>query len=129
MEVEVKIRLLTREAHDKLVSLLERETANCTKEQSNFFIDTPASHTSISLESQKRVFRIRKTITLRNKKRADEPEDGERGVKEEWRLTIKGNATLADGISRVEEEEECIDPHIAYAIIQDPSRIFELAPK
>ncbi|KAF2583567.1 hypothetical protein F2Q68_00003581 [Brassica cretica] len=88
MEVEVKLRLLTAAAHLRLTTLLSPFHLK-TLHQRNLFFDTPQNDLSL----RRAVLRLR---FLQN--------TSQRCV-----LSLKAKPTLANGISRVEEDEEEID--------------------
>ncbi|KAJ3091311.1 hypothetical protein HK102_001004 [Quaeritorhiza haematococci] len=149
MEVEIKIRLPTPEAHIAVLevfsSLSETSpTANAdhlavhlgTHLQENYFFDTdpsddgikkgidrPESSKQVSiLESRRIVFRLRRTRVV--------PRGGTNEESEvKWNATLKGNAVLADGVSRVEEMESLVSADIAERIVRDPTALWELARK
>ncbi|GFP82166.1 triphosphate tunel metalloenzyme 3 [Phtheirospermum japonicum] len=89
MEVEVKLRLPNKPSHHKLLSLLSPFHA-ATHHQHNTFFDGSASE----LSSQRAVLRLRF-------------HDGTHSPK--CFVTLKAKAVLANGVSRVEEDEEEVD--------------------
>jgi len=100
----VKLRLLTREDHKKAKDLFGTNYVK-TYDQENFFFDGSQKE----LSSNYQIMRIR----FFNKT--------EKAV-----LTVKGRASLSDGIGRAVEEEEAMDVVQARQCIEDPSRIVEL---
>ncbi|KAI8048876.1 hypothetical protein BDF22DRAFT_736053 [Syncephalis plumigaleata] len=111
MEVEIKIRLPGREDYDKLVSILEK-TLVSTEYQENHFFDGPNSE----LREKRNVLRTR----LIQEMKKDEIVDKYAVV------TLKGNAQLVDGISRVEEYEDRIGWNDAKAVCVEPARLLQL---
>ncbi|XP_076885447.1 triphosphate tunnel metalloenzyme 3-like isoform X2 [Bidens hawaiensis] len=103
MEVELKLRLPNSHSHKTLVSLLSPFHTKTHNQHNNFF-DGAAGE----LSARRAVLRIR----LYN----DRPIA--RCV-----ISLKANAVLDNGISRVEEDEEEIDPGIGYACVTDPTRL------
>ncbi|KAK4420136.1 Triphosphate tunnel metalloenzyme 3 [Sesamum alatum] len=106
MEVEVKLRLPNKSSHQKLLSLLSTfHTA--THHQHNTFFDGSASE----LSSRRAVLRLR--------------------FHEETHLpkcfvSLKAKAVLANGVSRVEEDEEELDPAIGKACFEDPKKLMDV---
>ncbi|XP_065867322.1 triphosphate tunnel metalloenzyme 3-like [Euphorbia lathyris] len=104
MEVEVKLRLPDSTAHQNLSSLLSPFHTK-TLAQQNFFFDTINSQ----LTSNLAVLRIR----FYN-------QDAH------CVLSLKAKPVLSNGISRVEEQEEPLDPLIGRLIVAEPSRLGSL---
>ncbi|GAV82083.1 CYTH domain-containing protein [Cephalotus follicularis] len=101
MEVEVKLRIPDSKTHTKLKTLLTPFHINTLNQQNHFF-DTPSNHLSSNLA----VLRIR---LLNNNTRSI--------------VSLKSKPVLIDGVSRVEEDEEDIDPSMAINCINDPSML------
>ncbi|CAI0542652.1 unnamed protein product [Linum tenue] len=99
--VEVKLGLPDAAAHSKFKSLIS-EFHIKTVNQQNLFFDTPAA----ALASERAVLRLRFL-------------DGvTRCV-----VSLKARAVLVDGVSRVEEDEEEIDPVLGRACAADPMKL------
>lgn len=105
MEVEVKLRLPDFAAHQSLSSILSPFLQK-THFHHNFLFDGAVSE----LSSRRAVLRIRFY--------GEDPGTAERCV-----LCLKAKAVIADGISRVEEDEEELDPSMGRAIWADPNLI------
>ncbi|XP_061350822.1 triphosphate tunnel metalloenzyme 3 isoform X4 [Gastrolobium bilobum] len=90
MEIEVKLRLANDEAHRHVTTLLAPFHV-ITHRQHNIFFDGAASE----LSARRAVLRLR----FYN--------DDERCV-----VSLKAKAVLVDGVSRVEEDEEDLDPKV-----------------
>ncbi|XVF28165.1 hypothetical protein REPUB_Repub15cG0005400 [Reevesia pubescens] len=101
MEVEVKLRLQDAATHRQLTTILSAFRSK-TLHQQNVFFDT---HTN-TLSSQLSVLRLR---FLNNDTRCI--------------VSLKSKPTLVDGVSRVEEDEEELDPCVARACVEDPARL------
>ncbi|KAA3476851.1 triphosphate tunel metalloenzyme 3-like [Gossypium australe] len=101
MEVEVKLRLQDASAHRQLTSILSSFHSK-TLHQENLFFDTPTN----TLSSQLSVLRLR----FLNK--------DARCI-----VSLKSKPTLVDGVSRVAEDEEELDPCSARACVEDPARL------
>ncbi|KAK6135500.1 hypothetical protein DH2020_010793 [Rehmannia glutinosa] len=106
MEIEVKLRLPNKASHQKLLSLLSPFHIT-THHQHNTFFDGSASE----LSSQRAVLRLR--------------------FHEETHLPkcfvcLKAKAVLANGVSRVEEDEEEVDPAIGKACFEDPQKLMDM---
>ncbi|XP_043721934.1 triphosphate tunnel metalloenzyme 3 isoform X2 [Telopea speciosissima] len=101
MEVEVKLRLPDSASHQKLSDLL-KPFHIITHLQENVFFDGAAAE----LSSKRAVLRIRFYNS------------DSRCV-----VSLKAKAVLVDGISRVEEDEEDIDPSIGRACVAEPWRL------
>ncbi|XP_077237988.1 triphosphate tunnel metalloenzyme 3-like [Tasmannia lanceolata] len=100
MEVEVKLRLPDSAAHQKVSDLLSPFHLK-THLQENIFFDGASSE----LSSKFAILRLRFY-------------DGDSLCV----VSLKAKATLIGGISRVEEDEEPIDPSIARACVSEPLR-------
>ncbi|XP_007013619.2 PREDICTED: triphosphate tunel metalloenzyme 3 [Theobroma cacao] len=101
MEVEVKLRLRDAAAHRQLTTILSPFLSK-TLHQQNLFFDTSTN----TLSSQLSVLRLR---FLNNDARCI--------------VSLKSKPTLVDGVSRVEEDEEELDPCVARAYVEDPVRL------
>ncbi|XP_057769206.1 triphosphate tunnel metalloenzyme 3 [Salvia miltiorrhiza] len=103
MEVEVKLRLPNKAAHQKLLASLS-PFHTTTHHQHNTFYDGTAGE----LSSRRAVLRLRFH---------EEP------VLPKCFVTLKANAVLANGVSRVEEDEEELDYSIGKACSADPQKL------
>ncbi|XP_039057897.1 triphosphate tunnel metalloenzyme 3-like [Hibiscus syriacus] len=101
MEVEVKLRLQDAATHRQLTTILSPFLSK-TLHQQNLFFDTPTN----TLSSQLSVLRLRFL------------DKDARCI-----VSLKSKPTLVDGVSRVEEDEEELDPSIARACVKDPARL------
>ncbi|KAL3824544.1 hypothetical protein ACJIZ3_020573 [Penstemon smallii] len=106
MEVEVKLRLPNKPSHQKLLSLLSPFLVT-THHQRNTFFDGSASE----LSSQRAVLRLRFHDQTHLPKCI---------------VCLKAKAVLANGVSRVEEDEEEVDPNIGKACLEDPMKLMEV---
>ncbi|KAK8695227.1 hypothetical protein V6N13_000395 [Hibiscus sabdariffa] len=104
MEVEVKLLLQDAAAHRQLTTILSPFHSK-TLHQENLFFDTPTN----TLSSQLSVLRLR----FLNK--------DARCI-----VSLKSKPTLVDGVSRVEEDEEELDPRSARACVEDPTRLTKI---
>ncbi|OWM65958.1 triphosphate tunnel metalloenzyme 3-like isoform X2 [Punica granatum] len=101
MEVEVKLRLPDAAAHGRVLSLFgpfRRETLR----QENFFFDGSENE----LSSKRAVLRVR---FYNGQARCV--------------VSLKAKAILIDGISRVEEEEEEMDPMLGRECVAEPEKL------
>ncbi|KAL6969069.1 hypothetical protein U1Q18_028226 [Sarracenia purpurea var. burkii] len=101
MEIEVKLRLPDSAAYQKLLSVLSpfhRQTLR----QYNTFFDGAAAE----LSSRRAVLRLRFY------------DDDSKCV-----VSLKAKAVIVDGVSRVEEDEEELDPLIGRECVADPARL------
>eukprot|EP00158_Paraphelidium_tribonemae_P002067 Partr_v1_DN25087_c2_g1_i1_m50733 putative Adenylate cyclase len=105
MEVEVKLRIASKEDHAKVEQCLKSEPFAVHRQENRFF-DGDAGQ----LGATKSVMRVR-TIN-----------EGFAYI-----LTLKANSILRDGISRVEETEETLPPPLAQALLDDPNCISRMA--
>ncbi|CAH8381651.1 unnamed protein product [Eruca vesicaria subsp. sativa] len=112
MEVEVKLRLLTAAAHPRLTTLLTPFHLK-TLHQRNLFFDTPTN----DLFLRRAVLRL---CFLHNAT----PPPPQRCV-----LSLKEKPTLANGISRVEKDEEEIDAGLAQECVDFSSRLSALGSR
>uniref|UniRef100_A0A2P2NGB1 CYTH domain-containing protein n=1 Tax=Rhizophora mucronata TaxID=61149 RepID=A0A2P2NGB1_RHIMU len=101
MEVEVKLRLRDAAAHSHLKSILSPFHTK-THNQQNLFFDTAAA----TLAAQRAVLRLRFS------------DNDARCV-----LSLKAKPVLVNGVSRVEEDEEEIDPPIGRECARDPPKL------
>ncbi|CAL0307094.1 unnamed protein product [Lupinus luteus] len=101
MEVEVKLRLANAESHRHVTTLLAPFHVT-THRQHNLFFDGANSQ----LSSQRAVLRLR----FYN--------DDERCV-----VSLKGKAVLVNGVSRVEEDEEDLDPKVGRECVAEPGKL------
>ncbi|KAD5961290.1 hypothetical protein E3N88_12763 [Mikania micrantha] len=106
MEVEVKLRLPDSETYKTLISLLSPFHIRTHNQHNNFF-----DGVSGELSTRRAVLRIR----FYN----DQPTT--RCV-----ICLKAKAVLVNGVSRVEEDEEEIDPSIGEECVANPNRFKSL---
>ncbi|CAN0901135.1 Triphosphate tunnel metalloenzyme 3 [Linum grandiflorum] len=100
MEVEVKLSLPDSQSHARFKTLISQSHLK-TVNQHNLFFDTPTS----ALSAKRAVLRLRFL-------------DDTRCV-----VSLKAKAVLVDGVSRVEEDEEEIDPGLGRACADDPTKL------
>ncbi|KAL8492895.1 hypothetical protein ACS0TY_024187 [Phlomoides rotata] len=105
MEIEVKLRLPNKASHQKLTSILSSFHI-ATHHQRNTFFDGAAAE----LSSKRAVLRLRFHDETQLPK---------------CFVTFKANAVLANGVSRVEEDEEEMDPGIGKACLEDPQKLMD----
>ncbi|KAH7546295.1 hypothetical protein FEM48_Zijuj01G0185200 [Ziziphus jujuba var. spinosa] len=101
MEVEVKLRLPDAAAHRRVNDLLSPFRV-ATFRQENLFFDGAAAE----LSSRRAVLRLRFY------------DDDTRCV-----VSLKARAVLVDGISRVEEDEEELEPAVGRACVAEPEKL------
>ena len=101
MEVEVKLRLPDAVAHRRVTDVLAPFHVS-THRHENCFFDGSAGELSAK----------RATLRLRFS------DNNQRCV-----VTLKANAVLVDGVSRVEEDEEELEPSIGRDCAADPGRL------
>jgi len=101
MEVEVKLRLANAEAHRQVTALLSPFHV-ITHHQHNHFFDGAASE----LSSRRATLRFR----FYN--------DNERCV-----VSLKAKGVLVNGVRRVEEDEEDLDPKIGRDCVDEPGKL------
>ncbi|XP_038900512.1 triphosphate tunnel metalloenzyme 3-like [Benincasa hispida] len=101
VEVEIKLRLPDSSSHHKLSHLLSSHHIK-THNQHNIFFDGANAELSSNLA----VLRIRFY------------DDDSHCV-----LSLKAKPTISDGISRIEEEEETLEPSIGRACVEEPNRM------
>lgn len=104
MEVEIKLRLPSAAAHQLLSDALALFHLR-THLQENLFFDTTASDLSSALAALRIRFYDADAKCV---------------------LSLKARAKLVDGISRVEEDEEEIDPSVGRAIVAEPAKMASL---
>ncbi|KAF8118967.1 hypothetical protein N665_0001s0026 [Sinapis alba] len=120
MEVEVKLRLLTAAAHLRLTTLLTPFHLK-TLHQRNLFFDTPKNDLSL----RRAVLRLR---FLQNTS-SPPPPPPPPPQPQRCILSLKAKPTLANGISRVEEDEEEIDADLAEKCVDSPSKLSSLGSR
>eukprot|EP00892_Ulva_mutabilis_P010515 jgi/Ulvmu1/7836/UM004_0066.1 len=104
-EVEVKLRLPTKEAHDKLVEVLS-DNVKKVYEQENFFFDGE----NAELSQKRCVMRLRFF-----------------NVDEMAVLTVKGKMTMSEGVGRAQEDEADVDVAQARThFMENPSAMLDL---
>jgi hypothetical protein len=103
-QVEVKLRLAGKEAHDKLVDLLSSSEPTVYR-QRNCFYDGPNKE----LSSQMTVLRVRWFNT-----------------NEKVVVTVKGKMAVVDGIGRAQEDEDEVSVDIAQSFEDNPSTILDV---
>lgn len=101
LQVEVKLRLADKEAHDKLVTLLAQDQTHLYR-QENLFYDG----SNRELSSQRTVLRVRWF------------NDDEKVV-----ITVKGKMAVVDGVGRAEEHEDEVEVATAKGFAADPNSI------
>ncbi|CAA2960117.1 triphosphate tunel metalloenzyme 3-like, partial [Olea europaea subsp. europaea] len=106
MEIEVKLRLPNKASHQKLLQLLSPFHIT-THNQHNTFFDGTGSQ----LSSRRAVLR------LRFHEQTDIPK---------CYICLKAKAVITNGVSRVEEDEEEVDPSIGYACLEDPGKLINV---
>ncbi|KDP37041.1 hypothetical protein JCGZ_06097 [Jatropha curcas] len=104
MEVEVKLRLPNLNAHQKLSTVLSPFHTK-TLMQENIFFDTKNSHLSSSLAALRLRFY---------------------NLDSQCVLSLKAKPVMSNGISRVEEQEEPLDPQIGRLCVAEPWRLRSL---
>lgn len=104
MEVEVKLRLQDATAHRSLLSLLSpfHVITHC---QHNTFFDGAAAE----LSSRRAILRLRFY-----------------GDDSKCVVSLKAKAVISNGVSRVEEDEEEIDPLIGRECVTNPNKLKEI---
>ncbi|XP_047311298.1 triphosphate tunnel metalloenzyme 3 [Impatiens glandulifera] len=101
MEIEVKLRLPNSASHNKVFSILSPFHLRTHRQYNTFF-----DGSSKELSSQRAILRLRFY-------------DGD----SKCVVCLKGKAVIVDGVSRVEEDEEEIDPLIGRECVEDPSKL------
>ncbi|MBA0627377.1 hypothetical protein Godav_004897 [Gossypium davidsonii] len=105
MEVEVKLRLPNSQSHQKLSNLLS-PFHTTTLIQENIFFDTPTTTLAVSNAALRLRFYNLDSYAV---------------------LSFKSKPELTQGISRVEEHEEPIDPSLARSFLTDPNGLLGLS--
>ncbi|AEC06186.1 unnamed protein product [Arabidopsis thaliana] len=116
MEVEVKLRLLTAAAHLRLTTLLTPYHLK-TLHQRNTFFDTPKNDLSL----RRAVLRLR---FLQNAAVSAASPSPPRCI-----VSLKAKPTLANGISRVEEDEEEIEYWIGKECVESPAKLSDIGSR
>ncbi|XP_051150731.1 triphosphate tunnel metalloenzyme 3 [Andrographis paniculata] len=106
MEVEVKLRLRDKSSHQNLLSLLAPFHA-ATHHQHNTFFDGSAAE----LSSRRAVLR------LRFHEKTDPPK---------CFACLKAKAVIENGVSRVEEDEEEVNPAAGQECAMEPQKLVDL---
>lgn len=106
MEVEIKLRLPDSAAHQKLSGLLSPFHLK-TLAQENIFFDSPNNELAKNLAALRLRFYNLDSHCV---------------------ISLKAKPVISGGISRVEEEEEPLDPVLARSFIPEPSRILSIRP-
>lgn len=104
MEVEIKLRLPDKQAHDRVAKLLQNGMKNVYR-QENFFFDGRQQE----LGQRFHVLRAR----FYNET-------------EKCILTLKGKAIIENGIGRATELEHAIDPALGRKIVDNPNAMLRL---
>lgn len=104
MEVEIKLRLPSAAAHQLLSDALASFHLR-THLQENLFFDTTASDLSSALAALRIRFYDADAKCV---------------------LSLKARAKLVDGVSRVEEDEEEIDPSVGRTVVAEPAKMASL---
>ncbi|KAK9908936.1 hypothetical protein WJX75_004941 [Coccomyxa subellipsoidea] len=103
-EVEIKLRLPSKEAHDRVAHEL-RSSFRETHQQENYFFDGKNGE----LEKQRMVLRCR---FYNHDKRAI--------------VTLKGGQVITDGVGRGSEVEDDVDPVAARDFLTDPTKLLSV---
>ncbi|KAK9711291.1 hypothetical protein K7432_007944 [Basidiobolus ranarum] len=115
MEVEIKIRFQSAEDLENFEACLGKPP-KAIEQQENYYFDG-SEH---ELEQQRTVFRLRKisksTLSQSTKQMAA-------------KITLKGNAILEAGISRVQETEESFEYDVVDDIVKNPNSISQYSSK
>ncbi|KAL3835515.1 hypothetical protein ACJIZ3_010251 [Penstemon smallii] len=104
MEVEVKLRLLSSAAHEHLSTILSPHHRH-THLQQNLFFDTPNSDLFSNLAALRLRFYDLDTQCI---------------------LSLKSKPQISAGISRIEEQEEPLDPTLGRQCAAEPWRLLEI---
>lgn len=102
----MKLRLPDSSAHQKVLSLFSSHHKK-THHQRNTFFDGAAGE----LSSRRAVLRLRFY---------------ENSEKVKCMVCLKAKAVIIDGVSRVEEDEEELDPKIGYECVSNPRKLMEV---
>ncbi|CAK0783688.1 hypothetical protein CVIRNUC_006887 [Coccomyxa viridis] len=103
-QVEIKLRLPNKEAHDAVAAQL-KDSFRETHQQENFFFDGVKGE----LSSQRVVLRCR----FYNKDK--------RAI-----VTLKGGQVITEGVGRGSEVEDDVDPMAARDFLEDPSKLLQV---
>ncbi|CAN0907415.1 Triphosphate tunnel metalloenzyme 3 [Linum grandiflorum] len=104
MEVEVKLRLPDASSHKRLSAVLSPYRTK-TLSQENIFFDTADSHLASNLAALRiRFYNVDSSCVL----------------------SLKAKPVIADGISRVSEQEEPLDPQLGRLCVDEPQRLMGL---
>ncbi|PKI48468.1 triphosphate tunnel metalloenzyme 3-like [Punica granatum] len=106
MEVEIKLKLPDSTAHQKLSELLSPFHLK-TLTQENVFFDSPAAELVKNFAALRLRFYDLDSRCV---------------------ISLKAKPVISGGISRVEEEEEPLDPVLARTLVAEPSRILSVNP-
>ncbi|KAL2482736.1 Triphosphate tunel metalloenzyme 3 [Forsythia ovata] len=106
MEIEVKLRLPNKASHQKLLQLL-----------SPFHITTHHQHNTFFDGSGSELSSRRATLRLRFHEQTNLPK---------CFICLKAKAVITNGVSRVEEDEEEVDPSIGYACLEEPGKLMDV---
>ncbi|CAI9754714.1 unnamed protein product [Fraxinus pennsylvanica] len=106
MEIEVKLRLTNKASHQKLLQLL-----------SPFYITTHRQHNTFFDGTGSQLSSRRAVLRLRFHEQTDIPK---------CFVCLKAKAVITNGVSRVEEDEEEVDPSIGYACLEDPRKLMDV---
>lgn len=104
MEVEVKLRLPDSTSHQKLSDILSPFHTK-THLQENFFFDGPNAQLSSNLAVLRLRFYDLDSLCI---------------------VSLKAKPSISNGISRIEEDEDPIDPSIGRASVADPWRLLSI---
>lgn len=104
MEVEVKLRLPSSAAHERLSSILSPHHRR-THLQQNIFFDGPNSELATNLAALRLRFYDLDSRCV---------------------LSLKSKPQISDGISRIQEQEEDIDPILARLCVAEPWRLLHI---
>ncbi|CAN1243577.1 Triphosphate tunnel metalloenzyme 3 [Linum perenne] len=104
MEVEVKLRLPDASSHQRLTAVLSPYRTK-TLSQENIFFDTADSHLASNLAALRiRFYNLDSSCVL----------------------SLKAKPVIAEGISRVSEQEEPLDPQLGRLCVEEPWRLMGL---
>lgn len=104
MEVEIKLRLPNKEAHDKVADALKDSYIE-THDQENFFFEG----------SEKELNKAKVSLRTRFY-----------GVDKKCQITMKGRQSMVGGVGTATEDEEDVDPAAARKWIEDPDLLLNL---
>ncbi|KAL3655473.1 hypothetical protein CASFOL_001259 [Castilleja foliolosa] len=106
MEVEVKLRLPSSAAHERLCAVLSPYNRR-THFQENLFFDGPNAELVSNLAALRLRFYDLDSRCV---------------------LSLKSKPRISGGISRIEEQEESLDPAVGRQCAAEPSRLLEIEP-